>query len=439
MTITNPPLRSAEAVAPAAPGTAPAPRMAWLDALRGFAALVVAWYHISPSVIGHLHFSIHHYVDLGRYGVMLFFLVSGYVIPMSLERHGSPRKFWVGRLFRIYPAFLATVVVALVLVQAGLMDLPPALREQTVAGTLGHVTMLQEFVGVRGLLWPFWTLSFEMVFYLVVAGLFVWGLHRLSAWWAAGLALIALLGGPALPDALFGATAADRRLTAAVLVLVMGFSLIAYLNGRRALVAVAGVLGLGFVMLPLFNAHTTRWSTSVASWQAVVMLSIMFAGTVIYRLQHGQINRAGGFAALGAVFVASAVSPWVDSGDRFDLVRWTLITGLVAGTFALGFALRHRRVPALLTWLGAISYSVYLMHYAALMVAGRLVGEPHPTPLVQAKVGIVFAVLTFGAAWLTYRFVEQPGQALGRRFQRYLDERLGPDRSRRQTTPTGSR
>jgi peptidoglycan/LPS O-acetylase OafA/YrhL len=38
--------------------------------------------------------------DPGTYGVMVFFLVSGYIILASLERSGSVRRFWVSRLFR---------------------------------------------------------------------------------------------------------------------------------------------------------------------------------------------------------------------------------------------------------------------------------------------------------------------------------------------------
>jgi peptidoglycan/LPS O-acetylase OafA/YrhL len=40
---------------------------------------------------------------LGLYGVFVFFMVSGYIVPASLERRGSVRGFWVSRVFRLYP------------------------------------------------------------------------------------------------------------------------------------------------------------------------------------------------------------------------------------------------------------------------------------------------------------------------------------------------
>ncbi len=68
---------------------------------------------------------------------------------------------------------------------------------------------------------PFWTLSFEMVFYLIVAGLHGWRRFRDSGavWWAAGLTALALAP---LPDDLLGATPADRRISAIVVTAAVG-------------------------------------------------------------------------------------------------------------------------------------------------------------------------------------------------------------------------
>jgi peptidoglycan/LPS O-acetylase OafA/YrhL len=417
----------------------PVPRMAWLDALRGLAALVVAWYHLSPSVIGSRHhLAVHRYIDLGKYGVLLFFLVSGYVIPMSLERHGSMRRFWAGRLFRIYPAYLAAIAVILVLVELGVMPLPPTARTETATTLLGHVTMMPDLLGVRGLVWPFWTLTFEMIFYLLVGGLFVNNLHRLSAWWAAGLAVLAATAGPVLPDARFGATVADRRLLAVLLVFAVGLSVAAYLSGRRTPVLLAGLAGLGFLALPLLNGHPTRWSSATSSGQAILMLAVMFAGTVIYRLHHRQIRPVAGGAALAVVLISAAGTTWLHTGDLGTLRQWAVQSVAVAATFAVAFALRHRRIPAVAAWFGAASYSIYLLHMVVLYAAGHFLGRHDPTIMDRVTLGTAFAVVTLGAAWLCHSYVEKPGQRLGRRAQHYLDNRLGPDRTRRAPHPAAT-
>ena len=123
------------------PGAPTAPRLDWLDALRGYAALVVVLFHLSPTVIGPgAHMAVFRVIDLGKYGVLLFFLVSGYVIPMSLERHGSLRRFWIGRLFRIYPAYLFAIAFLIACTAA----VPAVLRTETVSSVLGHATMLSD-------------------------------------------------------------------------------------------------------------------------------------------------------------------------------------------------------------------------------------------------------------------------------------------------------
>ncbi|WP_203830603.1 acyltransferase family protein [Actinoplanes palleronii] len=410
-----------------------APRLGWLDALRGFAALVVVLFHVSPYAIGAAnHAVLGHYFDMGKFGVLLFFLVSGYVIPMSLERHGSPRRFWVGRVFRIYPAYLLSIVVFAGFVLAGMTTVPGALRRETVTGVLGHATMLQEFVGGRGLLRPFWTLSYEMTFYLVVVGLFVWGLHRLSALWAAGLLLTSVLVGTALPKNLFGSGMADHRMLALVLALLVGASLVAYLSGLRWAVLAAGLAGLCFVALPLLNGHPSKGASTNSSWQAAFMLAVMFAGTVIYRTQHGQISRWVAFPLLTAITVGVGLNTWLQVGGRFELYKWCTTAVAVAVAFGIAFAVRHRPVPHVMTWLGAVSYSLYLLHKLAVNAVVNVLPDTALDSL-PGRAGTVVLILAvaLGAAWLSYRYVELPGQQLGRRVQRYLDARLGPEQWRR--------
>jgi peptidoglycan/LPS O-acetylase OafA/YrhL len=371
-------------------------RLAWLDALRGWAAAVVAVFHLSPVVLGReLHLRIFDVIDLGKYGVLLFFLVSGYVIPMSLERHGDLRRFWVGRLLRIYPAYLLAVLIAIGLGAAGIMRMPDQLAGETVASVLGHMTMLQDLIGTRGVLRPFWTLSFEMVFYLVVAGLYAWGWHRLSAWWAAGLTVVATVGGARLPADLLGGSPGARRITAVVAVALSGAVLWAYLCGRRRLALAAGTGGLAVTILPLVNGHATDQVTSASSAQAAQMLAVMFAGTVIYRAQHREAGRPAAVAVLALVAggVATQTTP--------------AVAVAVAATFATAFLVRRRRVPGVLVRLGAISYSLYLLHLPVLAVIRHVTQEP----LVTA---VAFAAGSLAAAWAGHRWVERPVQALAR-------------------------
>ncbi|BFU44215.1 acyltransferase family protein [Krasilnikovia sp. MM14-A1004] len=451
-TATGPPAQPGPRVPDAAPGPVPgaaapgattsgvgspprpvadAGRLGWLDALRGFAALTVVWFHLSPVVLGpERHLRIHHHIDLGKYGVLLFFLVSGYVIPMSLERHGSLRRFWVGRLFRVYPAYLVTIAVTGVLAVAGLAGVRASLRADPVTAVLAHATMLLDPLGLRGTVRVFWTLSYEMIFYLVVAGLFAWRLHRHSGWWAAGLAAVALVVGPRLPDGLFAADPAGRRVTAAVLLVLVAGVVVACLSGRRRPAVAAGAAGIGFVALPALDGHPTAESTVAASWQGLLMLAVMFAGTVVFRAQHGQLGRWPAALALAAVGGGIVAAHWAYLPGRTAHLVWLTTVAAVAVTFAAAYAVRRRAVPHILAWLGTISYSLYLLHVVVLSQVTRLMPDlaARPAPL-RILAGAAFLLLALGVAAVSQRMVERPGQALGRRLLRVLDGPPGPARS----------
>src|ERR1700722_3422817 len=99
----------------------PRQRLAWLDVLRGIAALAVVFDHFSEYLLKGVRLHVYHWVDTGEYGVFVFFMISGYIVPASLERKGSVRSFWVSRLFRLYPLYLLAegIAVALYLVPFG--------------------------------------------------------------------------------------------------------------------------------------------------------------------------------------------------------------------------------------------------------------------------------------------------------------------------------
>ncbi|MFC7587080.1 acyltransferase family protein [Nonomuraea antimicrobica] len=143
------------------------PRLAWLDALRGIGALAVVMEHLLPWFVPALR---PYWFSLGIYGILVFFLVSGYIIPASLERHGDVRAFWISRFFRLYPLYLA--VIALVLALAWWVPVRAEVPRDGSA-VAAHATMLLDVVSVGGVADTMWTLSYEMVFYLVVTALFL--------------------------------------------------------------------------------------------------------------------------------------------------------------------------------------------------------------------------------------------------------------------------
>src|SRR5215207_8165281 len=148
--------------------------------MRGLAALSVAFAHRGEGVFDSYATFNDGTFRLGFFGVVLFFLCSGFIIPASLERYGSLKRFWISRFFRLFPLYWFAVLACLLLHLAGLYELSSAYTNQPVESTLANLTMIQAFLGEPLAIGLSWTLAFEMFFYFIVSALFVVGLDRKS-------------------------------------------------------------------------------------------------------------------------------------------------------------------------------------------------------------------------------------------------------------------
>lgn len=383
-------------------------RLGWLDALRGIAALVVVFDHSSYSYLAELRRHLMPEFNTSRYGIMVFFLVSGYIIPASLERRGSVRAFWVGRVFRIYPLWALVVTAILAATLLGGTRPRGFGGQDTATAALAHVILFQEVLGTPNLLLVLWTLSYEMAFYLLVVALFTVGQHRRSAGIAVALAVLAAVGvlaGATLPrSALSGLVGTGPLIVLVAVVMVVALCCASATAPLPRVVG--GVLGgLVALALVLFNG-------TIPAWEGMVILAVMFLGTAVYRAEHGQISWRYAVCA-AVVVVACAVASAYRHGDGRLFTRrgWILAFLLAVLTFGIGFAARHRRTPRWLVWLGTISYSVYLVHPVLLAVSDGAIGRlRHDAPVLE----LAFCAVLLPVCVLTHRFVEAPGQRWGR-------------------------
>ena len=90
-----------------------------------------------------------------------FFMVSGFVIYMTLERTKTPMDFIVSRVSRLYPAYWCAAILTFVVTTA--FELRG--EERTVVDLLVNLTMLQSFVGIRPIDGVYWSLACELIFY----------------------------------------------------------------------------------------------------------------------------------------------------------------------------------------------------------------------------------------------------------------------------------
>ena len=149
-------------------------RLGNLDVLRALAAIAVCFYHFkrdSITSIGVLS-SVSSY---GYLGVDVFFVISGFVIPLMLLKmkftFGDSGSFLLSRFLRLYPAYIAAGLLAVMLWL--LSSRTPGFRGEapsiSFSGFLSNSLLVCDFTGDEWIIPVFWTLAIEAQYYLLIA------------------------------------------------------------------------------------------------------------------------------------------------------------------------------------------------------------------------------------------------------------------------------
>ncbi|MFT7828728.1 acyltransferase family protein [Priestia megaterium] len=147
-------------------------RLSELDSLRGIAALSVMLYHYLTrynELFSNPNDSIMDF-KYGKYGVNLFFIISGFVIYMSISHQTDIKNFIVKRVIRLYPAYIFAVILTFMVIK--IYSLPG--RGVSLKEALLNLTMVQGFIpGINNVDGVYWTLTIEVTFYIIIAFLII--------------------------------------------------------------------------------------------------------------------------------------------------------------------------------------------------------------------------------------------------------------------------
>ncbi len=338
--------------------------------LRGIAAFGVLLYHSAGFVAGYGSHAISpDPFRIGEAGVDIFFVISGFILTLVTQSARSAPEFMAGRLARVGIPYWC-IILAL----AGMtLVAPSAFRSFTWHGSdlvlsLAFVPSIIRDGSIFPLLEPGWTLSLEMLFYLLLA-LTLWASPRRRAVLVSiALCCLVVAGG--------------------LLHLPQGES-IAWFFTQPILVEFC----FGIV---LARIYLSEWQPSPAVAASLALLGI-------------------------AGFVIAAVHP----PASFEALR-TLLFGPPAACLVAGAVLLEksgiRLKSKLLSFLGTISYSLYLTHVLVLAVVAKLLSRHvHGVggDLAMMLVAILSAIL---AASVYYRLVERPALKLAHHLQARMRE-----------------
>lgn len=345
-------------------------RFVFLDVMRGIAPILVIYSHVvalflvphkeDTGVVDLLNENFRNPLRLeqqmGHIAVVMFFLVSGFIIT-QVGTQESHREFLVKRLFRVYPLLIVTVSLTAILSIWHLQVLRTGQHFSiTLESVLTNFALANYFMVPQIILVGVaWTLVIEVIFYTIV------------------LSLLAVL----------------RRWAWLAILIEMGMVLAALLLARE--------FGPSFFLLAVNMSYLPVVLLGQVTWAVWSRRVPLWAGTLL---------------GLGCwtLYVLGDIRNMGRLDDAYN------------STAALGFGLfivlllaeSKLRPMKPISFFADRSYSLYLLH------------GPIAFPIFEALYGKVPLILeiilglavTVGAAELTFRFVEQPGQRIGRKLSK---------------------
>ena len=361
----------------------PGDRIKSLDGIRAIAVLMVLISHAvnQPDInLGWLSGTLGESSIrlLGRFGVFLFFVLSGYLITTLLLREKQKtgvidlKRFWIRRALRIFPIFYAYILaIALLIAFAKLLVNPLAI---VFAGTY---TLNYAFLFTSAplgddypIIGHFWTLAVEEQFYLLFPILISY-LSRETAFTAISILVLVT---PFITVATYLLLPSSRQFTP-----IMGHNVF----GVSIALGCLGVMAKQCDRLVGFRGYLATPLAASAGF---------FYGIIIYPWLAGIF---GGYAmALGGEFLLGLSS--------LAIISYAVECPVHSNVSRI---LNNRSVM----WLGMLSYSIYVWHQLPMHFK-----IPHVDPLVS---NLIAGFVSIGLAALSYYYLEQPFLNLRNRFR----------------------
>jgi len=356
-------------------------RLHSLDGLRGIAALVVLVMHVmltsdvfaepvlhlnAPTSLSWWQWALIytplHLAWDGSVAVYIFFILSGVVLTLPIVSQGSKfswRSYYPKRLIRLYlPVWGAVVVgtlIALMIPRKDDASYGTWLSSRPGVTSSGVVRDLTLVAGPSDVISPLWTLQWEVLFSVLLPLYAVFALKLRVAWWIKMTLVLAAVGAGVL----------------------LGYESVAYMS----MFAIGSVLA---TVLPRLGA--ARRSSALAS---ATLLAIILATARWLALGAGANEAVLNLLRLVAVIGAGALVVLA--------VTWLPLNRWLSGSLS--------------QWLGAVSFSLYLIHEPIVLGVSYLVGPDW----------VWFAIpISLGAAWIFWRVVEAPSHRLAQYIGRHL-------------------
>ena len=339
-------------------------RFSELDALRGIAAIAVVLFHFTFGYdngftgLSNDKF----YFKYGYLGVNLFFIISGFVIFMTLEKTKDSRSFFVSRFSRLYPAYWTAIILTVLLTTV--INAPILKHMYTFKQVIVNFTMLQSFVKINDVDGAYWTLAVELVFYF-----WMWVIFKLKK--------LQYINWVALAWTIFSGLCAASN---------FGFK--KYVN----VIFIAP-------FAPLFMAGILFYLLKTKKGN--LLTHVFIFATLVFEL-----------------YFEYKLKTTVNPEGRFDIIPSATITIFYIVFYLFAYNRLVGLSGKLLGFLGGISYSLYLIHenigYGIIYWLKRICDNA--LFFLPITIGIVVTL-----AWLINKYVEKPAMRKIRDYYKKKD------------------
>jgi peptidoglycan/LPS O-acetylase OafA/YrhL len=337
-----------------------------LQSIRGLAALTVLLHHSSFLFATSAGFRLWSEVLLNAHAaVITFFVLSGYVLARSLAHQllnvRNCVRYYIARLFRIYPALWAACVVAIAYAFFIEFKFP------TYAYSSWYVPYISSAPTTSGILSNFASVGFELI----------------PPTWSVRIEIIA--------------------------------------SALIPLFCIAVRRGLGWVLLGVSIALALV-AAATGQHSFLMYLPSFVIGTVLWRYQDvlgGLLGRPPALLLSAAVLLFfRRVNPAWNFDIDYIAITPTLVESLAAGLLIVGIVARRIAVlrSQIAVRLGDISYSLYLVHFIVMSALAKIIGRFAMDQ--DARAGLLMAatlLVSWPLAAVSYAWVEKPGMGLGRK------------------------